>query len=134
MEQTLLKLVRQLNKYDEASLMELWQRYASKVSRFEPSERWEEAALVLCLIQSVHWKNQLYNAELAAGARRGKGEEHNLHLWMADLTSAAVDGLGQEEKNAPKQDEQPKVKNGEQGRNDESNGKPCRIMLFRPEE
>ena len=103
------------------------------MSRFEPSGRWEEAALVLCLIQSVHWKNQLYNAELAAGARRGKGEEHNLHLSMADLTSAAMDGLRQEAKNAQNRNEQPEAKNDAQGRNGALNGRPCRIMLFQPE-
>ncbi len=47
MERMLQKLAQQLNAYDEASLMSLWDRYAAVVDRFEPTKRWEEAALVL---------------------------------------------------------------------------------------
>ena len=46
MEQLLLKLARQLDAMDEASLMSLWDKYAQTVQRFEPSERWQEAVLV----------------------------------------------------------------------------------------
>lgn len=61
LEKALLKLSRQLNAYDEASLMSLWERYAEKVRHFEPTKKWEEAALVFSLIQSVRLKNQLFN-------------------------------------------------------------------------
>ncbi len=70
MERMLLKMARQLNAYDEASLMSLWEKYATVVENFEPSQRWEEAALVFSLIQSVRLKNQLFNQHLAAGAAR----------------------------------------------------------------
>ncbi len=69
MERMLQKLAQQLNAYDEASLMSLWDRYAAVVDRFEPTKRWEEAALVLSLIQAVRWKNQLFNHHWAAAAR-----------------------------------------------------------------
>lgn len=69
MERMLQKLAQQLNAYDEASLMSLWDRYAAVVDRFEPTRRWEEASLVLCLIQAVRWKNQLFNHHWAAAAR-----------------------------------------------------------------
>ncbi|MDL2279607.1 hypothetical protein LJC15_02960 [Desulfovibrio sp. OttesenSCG-928-G11] len=65
MHRVLEKIARQLNGYDEASLMHLWHLFASQVKSFEPSKRWEEAALSLCLIQAVHWKNQLFNYNLA---------------------------------------------------------------------
>lgn len=61
MEQLLLKIARQLDGMDEASLMALWNKYASLVARFEPTKRWEEAALVFSLIQAKRWKNQLFN-------------------------------------------------------------------------
>ena len=52
MEKLLLKLARQLDALDEASLMSLWSKYATMTSRFEPTRRWEEGALVFSLIQS----------------------------------------------------------------------------------
>jgi hypothetical protein len=68
MQRILEKMAQKLNEYDEASLMQLWQHYAATVQDFEPSRRWEEAALALCLIQAVHWKNQLFNYNLALTA------------------------------------------------------------------
>ncbi len=61
MERMLQKIAKQLCGLDEASLMELWERYSRKVARFEPSREWEEAAIVLTLIQGMRWKNQLFN-------------------------------------------------------------------------
>jgi hypothetical protein len=61
MEQMLLRLARQLDALDESSLMGLWEKYAAIVAHFEPSRRWEEAALVLSFIQGKRWKNQLFN-------------------------------------------------------------------------
>ena len=61
MERMLQKIAKQLCGFDEASLMELWERYARKVARFEPSREWEEAAIILTLIQGMRWKNQLFN-------------------------------------------------------------------------
>lgn len=61
MEKLLLRLARQLDALDEASLMALWSKYATLTSRFEPTRRWEEGALVFSLIQAKRWKNQLFN-------------------------------------------------------------------------
>lgn len=68
MRRVLENMAKKLNEYDEASLMQLWQHFASQVHEFEPTRRWEEAALALCLIQAVHWKNQLFNYRLALSA------------------------------------------------------------------
>lgn len=76
MEQMLIKLARQLDTLDEASLMSLWDKYAALVSRFEPTKRWEEAALVFSLIQAKRWKNQLFNQQWAAQARPGQEGGH----------------------------------------------------------
>ncbi len=72
METLLLKIARQLESLDEASLSALWDKYAAVVARFEPSKRWEEAALVLSLIQAKHWKNQLFNHHWSSQVRPGK--------------------------------------------------------------
>lgn len=61
MEKLLLRLARQLDSLDEASLMSLWSKYATMTSRFEPTKRWEDACLIFSLIQAKHWKNQLFN-------------------------------------------------------------------------
>ncbi len=82
MEQLLLKMARQLDALDEASLMSLWEKYATLVSRFEPTRRWEEATLVFQFIQAKHWKNQLFNHQLASLSRPdatpvpNQGERH----------------------------------------------------------
>jgi hypothetical protein len=65
MEQMLLGLARRLDALDESSLMALWEKYAGLVARFEPTRRWEEAALVLSFIQAKRWKNQLFNYQWA---------------------------------------------------------------------
>lgn len=78
MEQLLLKLARQLDALDEASLMALWNQYAARVSRFEPTKRWEESALVFSLLQAKRWKNQLFNYNWALQARpAGQEAPHN---------------------------------------------------------
>ncbi len=69
MEHLLIKMANQLDALDEASLMSLWDVYANKVSRFEPTKRWEEAALVFSLIQAKRWKNQLFNYQWATQLR-----------------------------------------------------------------
>jgi len=45
----------------------MWERYAEQVKRFEPSKRWEEAVLILSMIQAVRFKNQLFNLNWAEG-------------------------------------------------------------------
>ena len=69
MEKLLLKLAQQLDAIDEASLMELWSKYATLTERFEPTRRWEENALIFSLIQAKHWKNQLFNYMFAKTSR-----------------------------------------------------------------
>ena len=63
MEKMLLKMARQLNAMDEASLMALWNKYLTRVQNFDASREWEEAVIVLSLIQAVRGKNQLFNTK-----------------------------------------------------------------------
>ena len=71
-EKVLVKLAKQLNNYDEASLISMWERYAEQVKRFEPSKRWEEAVLILSMIQAVRFKNQLFNLNWSEGRTPGE--------------------------------------------------------------
>jgi hypothetical protein len=73
MERILEKLAQQLNAYDEASLMSLWDKYAERVQHFEPTKRWEEAVLIFGFIQALRWKNQLFNYHWSESARPGEG-------------------------------------------------------------
>lgn len=65
MEKMLLKMARQLNAMDEASLMGLWNKYLQRVQDFDASREWEESAIVLSLLQAVRGKNQLFNTKWA---------------------------------------------------------------------
>lgn len=69
MEQLLVKIARQLDALDEASLMSLWEKYANIVTQFEPTKRWEEATLIFSLIQAKRMKNQLFNYNWAIQVR-----------------------------------------------------------------
>lgn len=77
MDKILLKLARQLNAYDEASLMSLWETYAEKVQQFEPTKRWEESAIIFGFIQAVRWKNQLFNYNWSESSRPMEAPDMN---------------------------------------------------------
>ena len=66
MEHVLIKMARQLDALDEDSLLALWDKYAVAASHFEPTKRWEEAALIFSFIQAKRWKNQLFNYSWSA--------------------------------------------------------------------
>lgn len=84
LEKALIKLARQINAYDEASLMSLWEKYAEKVRHFEPTKRWEEAVLVFNLIQSTRMKNQLFNYNWAQSRLPG---DPPMDIDLASLTA-----------------------------------------------
>lgn len=54
--------------FDEASLSALFDAYADKAQNFEPTRKWEEAVVMLGIIQTVRWKNQLFNHRWKSGA------------------------------------------------------------------
>ncbi len=62
-EKMLQKLAGQLASVDEASLMNLWESYYKRVSQFQPTRTWERDLLILGMIQTVRWKNQLFNSK-----------------------------------------------------------------------
>lgn len=66
MEKVLIKMAEQLAALDEASLTSLWDKYEEMVREFQPTKRWEQAVLVLGMIQILRWKNHLFNHHWAA--------------------------------------------------------------------
>ncbi len=74
MEKLLARLARQLDAIDEPSLNALWGKYAALSSRFEPTQRWEEAVLIFALIEAKRMKNQLFNYYWAQQVR-AEGEK-----------------------------------------------------------
>lgn len=92
MENLLIKLARQLDGMDEASLMALWDKYAAIVSRFEPSRRWEEAALVFSLIQAKRWKNQLFNYHWSQQARPDESGEVAPNAFTLEVPNSETKG------------------------------------------
>jgi len=84
LENALVKLARQLVAFDEASLMDLWEKYAEAVRQFEPTRRWEESVLIFGLIQAVRMKNQLFNYNLSASRQPNDPAPG---LEMLDLTA-----------------------------------------------
>lgn len=126
MERMLQKMARQLNAYDEASLIALWDKYATIVERFEPTRRWEEAAIVFSLIQAVRLKNQLFNQHLAAG----------LEIAQSDAPLPGMDKPREWfERNARKTENASGLKPGagksEAGINDGKVKKRCKVLSFK---
>jgi hypothetical protein len=120
MERMLRKMARQLNAYDEASLIALWDKYATIVERFEPTQRWEEAAVLFSLIQAVRLKNQLFNRHLAAGVEAAHGDAS---LAGVDKTKAWFEQNGKKTENAA----------GEKSELRVGDGKPkkrCKVVRF----
>lgn len=110
LENALVKLARQLVAFDEASLMDLWEKYAEEVRQFEPTRRWEEAVVIFGLIQSVRMKNQLFNYNLASSRQpRADGPD----LGMLDLTAPQPSGAQPPSQKQP--DEKPGARNGSRG-------------------
>ena len=124
MDNILQKIARQLNQYDEASLMSLWEKYAAQVAEFEPTARWEEAALILSMIQAVHWKNQLFNTEFANCQQPvQQGPDNELKNELAAFFSA-----GQKRREArPGPAEGAAKTSGNVGKGKKS----CKVLAFR---
>ncbi len=131
LEKVLIRLARQLNAYDEASLMSLWERYATIVQQFEPTKRWEESALVFGLIQALRWKNQLFNYNWALETRPKSGDLHDV---MSE-SDTEVDPLVEQTffSVTEKENLRDASKNASKGKQSSSH-KRTKVLRFRPRE
>ncbi|MCL2123760.1 MAG: hypothetical protein FWH34_06675 [Desulfovibrionaceae bacterium] len=118
MEQMLLRLARQLDALDESSLMALWEKYAAIVAHFEPSQRWEEAALVLSFIQAKRWKNQLFNYHWARQIQLAQQNQAEGQTSSPDEAAGSAFSL-----------ETPEAPNAGTG----SGKKRCQVLNFKPQ-
>ncbi|MFW6415603.1 MAG: hypothetical protein ACOCZ2_04725 [Thermodesulfobacteriota bacterium] len=102
MENSLQKIAEQLDALDEASLTGLWEKYHNIVREFEPTKRWEEAALILSMIQAVRWKNQLFNTKWAEletpWAGEGEGEDFDNEARTGEKNTTESSGSGEKGK------------------------------------
>jgi hypothetical protein len=60
-EESLQSLADRILNFDEASLVQLQEKYLKKVSEFSPSKEWEKAVVVYFMINSVRVKNKIFN-------------------------------------------------------------------------
>ncbi|MDR0238976.1 MAG: hypothetical protein LBI88_01945 [Deltaproteobacteria bacterium] len=118
MEQMLLRLARQLDALDESSLMALWEKYAAIVAHFEPSQRWEEAALVLSFIQAKRWKNQLFNYHWARQIQLAQQNQAEGQTGSPEGTAGAAFSL-----------ETPETSRA----GSEGGKKRCQVLSFKPQ-
>ncbi len=126
MEKALIKMARQLCAYDEASLMAMWDKYAAIVKDFEPSRKWEEAALVLGLIQALRWKNQLFNYRWAEASAPEPPE----HPTPAPEPAAPEAAARPEPAAAPPRPDNAVAEAAVPTRGEESGGRKSKVLAF----
>lgn len=117
MEKLLARLARQLDAIDEPSLNALWGKYATLSSRFEPTQRWEEAVLIFALIEAKRMKNQLFNyywaqQVRAEGEKKQPSPDKLPPLFKLDPAARQAKAPDKAPADAPK--------------------RPCRVLSFTP--
>lgn len=65
MEKVLQKIAHQINELDEGELKQYWNKYLKRMQDFDASPEWEEACIILSLIQAVSGKNLMFRSRLA---------------------------------------------------------------------
>jgi uncharacterized GH25 family protein len=98
LEAMLQKMARQLASMDEASLMALWDTYHSRVKAFEPTRTWEEACIIFGLIQTVRWKNQLFNNLWSEQKQAGEQTEQMTRQDMKQTENQDADLISSSER------------------------------------
>lgn len=72
MNKALEKLAEQILSFDEASLVNLREKYRSRIEHFDGTKDWEKAVVIYCIINAVSLKNTLFNENVL---RRKKEKE-----------------------------------------------------------
>jgi hypothetical protein len=60
-EKAIEKLAEQILSFDEASLVQLREKYRSRIEDFDGTKDWERAVIAYCIINAVSMKNALFN-------------------------------------------------------------------------
>ena len=64
-ESALQKIAEHILSLDEASLSGLWEKYKTRMERFEASREWEKAVIIFFMINAVRAKNHIFNEQIA---------------------------------------------------------------------
>ena len=132
MEKLLKKIAAQLNAYDEASYLYLWEKYAAIVEDYDGSEEWEEAFLILSIIQSIRWKNQLFNHNWLAQARGGNAIEGDSPLPPSFMRQAGLEAKnGKIVKKKPKTVEAEKYRSSQPEKDQAEKTESCKVLQFK---
>lgn len=135
MERLLKKIAAQLNAYDEASYMSLWEKYAAIVSDFERSKEWEEAVLIFSILQSVRFKNQLFNLHWAEQVRSGNIYEGESLLPPSFMREAGLEHKnGKTVKKKSKTVEAEKYKSSQPEKEKTAKPEKGKVLLFKQKE
>jgi len=70
-EKALERLAEQILSLDEASLVNLREKYRVKIDDFDGTKDWEKAVIIYCMINAVTMKNVLFNENVL---RKKRGE------------------------------------------------------------
>ncbi len=81
-EEVLQGLADRVLDFDEASLVQLQEKYLKKVSEFAPTREWEKAIVVYFMINSVRVKNRIFNERVkgSTGPQRPKSTRNSLKI------------------------------------------------------
>jgi hypothetical protein len=81
-EEVLQSLADRILDVDEASLVQLQEKYLRKVSEFSPTKDWERAIVIYFMINSVRVKNRIFNERVkgSAAQERSKSPRNSLKL------------------------------------------------------
>lgn len=66
LESALDKMAEHILGLDEASLSNLWDKYKSRMERFDTSREWEKSVIIFFIINSVRAKNHIFNENILA--------------------------------------------------------------------
>lgn len=73
-EKALEKLAEQILFFDEASLVNLREKYRLRIEHFDGTKDWEKAVIIYCIINAISLKNTLFNENVL----RGKKEKEKM--------------------------------------------------------
>lgn len=72
MEKALERLAEQILAFDEASLVNLREKYRLRMENFDGTKDWEKSVIIYCLINAVCLKNTLFNENVLKRYREKK--------------------------------------------------------------
>ena len=75
LESTLDNLAERILSFDEASLSSLWEKYKSRMERFEPTKEWEKAVIIFFIINAVRAKNHIFNEQILRQPEASPGKK-----------------------------------------------------------